>query len=264
MPEGDTVFLTGRRLHEALAGKTVLRADLRHPRLSTVDLSGREVREVATVGKHILTRFSGDLTLRSHLRMDGSWHLYRPGEKWKRPGFQARVLLEVPDRVAVGFNLHDLDLVPTDQEDTLVGHLGPDLLGEWTPEAEAEAVRRLTAQPDQEIGQALLDQRIMAGVGNVYKCEVCFLIGASPWAKVSGVDTVQAVRLSRKLLLANAKTPFRNTTGFMGRGKESWVYGRAGRPCFRCGTKVRLADQGDGVQERPTYWCPSCQPGPIA
>lgn len=264
MPEGDTVFLTGRRLHEALAGKTLLRAELRHPRLSTVDLAGRDVREVATVGKHILTRFSGDLTLRSHLRMDGSWHLYRPGERWKRPGHQVRVLLEVPDRLAVGFALHDLELVPTDREDTLVGHLGPDLLGDWTPEAEAEAVRRLTAQHDQEIGQALLDQRVMAGVGNVYKCEVCFLLGASPWTEVSGVDAVKAVKLSRKLLLANANTAFRNTTGFMGRGKESWVYERAGRPCLRCGTKIRVAGQGPGVQERPTYWCPRCQPGPIA
>ncbi|MEU7529857.1 DNA-formamidopyrimidine glycosylase family protein [Saccharothrix sp. NPDC042600] len=264
MPEGDTVFLTGRRLNEALAGKTLLRAELRHPRLSTVDLAGREVREVATVGKHILTRFSGDLTLRSHLRMDGSWHLYRPGERWKRPGHQVRVLLEVPERFAVGFNLHDLELVPTDREDTLVGHLGPDLLGDWTPEAEAEAVRRLTAQPDQEIGQALLDQRIMAGVGNVYKCEVCFLMGASPWSKVSDVDAVKAVKLSRKVLLANANTVFRNTTGLMGRGKESWVYERAGRPCFRCGTKIRAAGQGPGVQERPTFWCPRCQPGPIA
>ncbi|MBW4720136.1 Fpg/Nei family DNA glycosylase [Saccharothrix obliqua] len=264
MPEGDTVFLTGRRLDEALAGRTLLRADLRHPRWAEVDLTGRDVVGVATVGKHILTRFSGDLTLRSHLRMDGSWHLYRPGDRWRRPAHQARVVLEVADRQAVGFALHDLELVPTGEEARLVGHLGPDLLGAWSPADVAEAVARLTADPGREIGLALLDQRVVAGVGNVYKSEVCFLLGASPWTPVSGVDGARAIALSRKLLLANASRPVRNTTGMVGRGRESWVYGRAGRPCFRCGTRVRVAGQGGGVQERPTYWCPTCQPGPIA
>ncbi len=264
MPEGDTVFLTGRRLDEALAGRTLLRAELRHPRLSTVDLTGRDVLAVATVGKHILTRFSGDLTLHSHLRMDGSWHLYRPGDKWRRPPNQARVLLEVPDRQAVGFNLHDLELVSTSSESELVGHLGPDLLGQWAPADEAEAVRRLTTDPGREIGLALLDQRVLAGVGNVYKSEVCFLLGVSPWTPVSGVDGAEAVRLARKLLLANARRPVRNTTGLVGRGREAWVYERAGRPCLRCGTRIRAAGQGAGVQERTSYWCPRCQPGPIA
>ncbi|WP_433263780.1 DNA-formamidopyrimidine glycosylase family protein [Actinosynnema sp. CS-041913] len=264
MPEGDTVFLAGRRLDEALAGRTLLRAELRHPRLATVDLAGRDVLGVVTVGKHILTRFSGDLSLHSHLRMDGSWHLYRPGDRWRRPGHQARVLLEVPDRVAVGFALHDLELVPTGEEARLVGHLGPDLLGPWTAEDEAEAVVRLTADPEREIGLALLDQRVMAGVGNVYKSEVCFLLGASPWTPVSGVDGARAVRLARKLLLTNAHRPNRNTTGLIGRGQESWVYGRAGKPCRRCGTRVRVDMQGPDAQERSSYWCPRCQPGPIA
>ncbi|CCH34173.1 DNA-formamidopyrimidine glycosylase family protein [Actinosynnema sp. NPDC047251] len=264
MPEGDTVYLTGRRLDEALAGRTLVRTDFRHPRLATVDLAGRDVVGVATVGKHILTRFSGDLTLRSHLRMDGSWHLYRPGDRWKRPGHQARVVLEVPDRLAVGFALHDLELVPTGEESRLVGHLGPDLLGPWTAQDEAEAVARLTADPEREVGLALLDQRVLAGVGNVYKSEVCFLLGVSPWTPVSGVDGARAVALSRKLLLANALRPVRNTTGLIGRGRESWVYERAGRPCLRCGTRVRVAEQGEGVQERTSYWCPRCQPGPIA
>jgi endonuclease VIII len=264
LPEGDTVFLTGERLDDALAGRTLLRADLRHPRFATVDLSGREVVAVRTVGKHILTRLSGDLTLRSHLRMDGSWHLYRPGDKWRRPGFQARVVLEVPDRVAVGFLLHDLELVPTDEESRLVGHLGPDLLGDWTPEAEAEAVARLTAGPARELGEALLDQRVMAGVGNVYKSELAFLLGVSPWTPVSDVDAVRTVKLARKLLLANARRPIRNTTGAMGRGQDLWVYGRSGRPCFKCRTRIRVNGQGPGVEERSSYWCPRCQPGPIA
>jgi len=264
VPEGDTVFLTGRRLDEALAGRRLVRADLRHPRLATADLAGRDVLGVATVGKHILTRFSGDLTLRSHLRMDGSWHLYRPGERWRRPGHQVRAVLEVPDRLAVGFALHDLELAPTAEEPRLVGHLGPDLLGGWTAEDEAEAIARLAADPEREIGLALLDQRVLAGVGNVYKSEVCFLLGVSPWAPVAGVDPAAAVRLSRKLLLANAHRPHRTTTGDSGRGRELWVYERAGRPCRRCGTRVRVAGQGPGVQERTSYWCPRCQPGPIA
>lgn len=165
MPEGDTVFLTGHRLDEALAGKTLLRGELRHPQLSTHDLAGRTVLGVASVGKHLFTRFSGNLSLHSHLRMDGSWHLYRPGEKWRRPAHQARAVFAVADRAAIGFALHDLELLPTEREDRLVGHLGPDLLAaDWSEVHEAEAVRRLAADPRRELGPALLDQRVMAGV----------------------------------------------------------------------------------------------------
>ncbi|GGP48681.1 DNA-formamidopyrimidine glycosylase family protein [Saccharothrix coeruleofusca] len=265
MPEGDTVFLAGHRLDDALAGKTLLRGELRHPRLATADLSGRAVLGVRSVGKHLFTRFSGGLSLHSHFRMDGAWHLYRPGEKWRRPGHQVRAVLAVPDRVAVGFALHDLELLPTEQEDRLVGHLGPDLLAEdWSDAHEAEAVRRLTADPDRELGLALLDQRVVAGVGNLYKAEVCFLLRVSPWSPVSAVDPREAVRLSRKLLLANAWRPEQSTTGVLARGRQHWVFERTGKPCLRCGTRVRVGGQGEGVLERVAYWCPKCQPGPIA
>ncbi|MGM1058058.1 DNA-formamidopyrimidine glycosylase family protein [Saccharothrix sp. Mg75] len=265
MPEGDTVFLAGRRLDEALSGRTLLRGELRHPRWAAVDLTGREVLGVRSVGKHLFTRFSGDLSLHSHFRMDGAWHLYRPGEKWKRPGHQVRALLEVPDRVVVGFSLHDLELLPTGEEERLVGHLGPDLLGDgWDEVAEDEAARRLSADPDRELGVALLDQRVLAGVGNLYKAEVCFLLKVSPWSPVSAVDPLGAVRLSRRLLLANAWRPEQSTTGSLARGRQHWVFERTGKPCFRCGARVRVGGQGEGVYERPAYWCPRCQPGPIA
>ncbi|HEY2763858.1 MAG TPA: DNA-formamidopyrimidine glycosylase family protein, partial [Pseudonocardiaceae bacterium] len=164
MPEGDTVWLTGRRLGAALAGGTLVRGELRHPRLATTNLTGTAVREVVSVGKHLLTRLGDGRSLHTHLRMDGAWHLYRPGQRWRGPDHQVRAILAVPDRVAVGFRLHDMALVPSDQEHRLIGHLGPDLLGPgWGPEPESEAVRRLTAQPDRELGLTLLDQTVLAG-----------------------------------------------------------------------------------------------------
>ncbi|PRY42509.1 DNA-formamidopyrimidine glycosylase family protein [Umezawaea tangerina] len=263
MPEGDTVFLAGHRLDEALAGKTLLRAELRHPRLVTNDLTGRTVLGVRSVGKHLLTRFSGDLSLHSHFRMDGAWHLYRPGQKWQRPAHQVRAILEVDDRFAIGFALHDLELVPTSQEDRLVGHLGPDLLApDWSDAHAAEAARALAAAPDRQLGPALLDQRVMAGVGNLYKAEVCFLLHVSPWAPVSAVDPAEAVRLARKLLLANAWHPEQSTTGQLGRGRQHWVFERGGKPCRRCGTRIKVATQGDDHTARLSYWCPRCQPTP--
>ncbi|GAA3840302.1 endonuclease VIII [Saccharothrix violaceirubra] len=265
MPEGDTVFLAGHRLNEALAGRTLVRGELRHPRWATADLGGREVSEVRSVGKHLFTRFSDGLSLHSHFRMDGAWHLYRPGERWKRPVHQVRALLEIVDRVVVGFALHDLELLPTAHEDRIVGHLGPDLLAEgWSDAHETEAVARLVTEPDRELGLALLDQRVVAGIGNLYKAEVCFLLGVSPWSAVRTVDARDAVRLSRKLLLANAWHPEQTTTGLSVRGRQHWVFERQGRPCLRCGTRVRVSGQGAGVRERPAYWCPRCQPGPIA
>jgi endonuclease-8 len=269
VPEGDTVYLTAKRLDAGLAGGRLVRGELRHPRLIEHDLAGRTVLGVHSVGKHLFTRFeaapAGSATsLHSHLRLDGSWHLYRPGQRWRGPAHQARATLATADRVAVGFRLHDMALLPTADEHRLVDHLGPDLLDpEWTDQKAAEAVRRLTAEPDAELGLALLDQRIMAGIGNLYRCEICFLLGVSPRAPVSAVaDPGEAVALARSLLLRNADRPEQSTTGELGRGREHWVYRRTGRPCRRCGTKVRSAAQGDGVYARWVYYCPVCQPGP--
>lgn len=256
------MYLTGRRLHAALAGHALVRGELRHPRLVEHDLAGRTVTEVRSVGKHLFTRLDDGRSLHSHLRMDGAWHLYRPGVRWQRPAHAARAVLATAERTAVGFALHDLELLPTAQEDRLVGHLGPDLLDpRWGDTHAAEALRRLTARGDHEIGQVLLEQRVMAGVGNLYRCEVCFLLGVSPWRRVRDLpDPVAAVALSRRLLLRNADRPQQSTTGELARGRQHWVFERAGRPCLRCGSRIRSGEQGDGVYARIVYWCPRCQP----
>ena len=164
MPEGDTVYLAGKRLRAALAGQRLVRGELRHPRLVEHDLAGLTVIDVVTVGKHLFTRFDDGRSLHSHFRMDGSWHLYRPGMAWRRPAHEARAVLATEERVAVGFALHDLELLPTAEEQRLVGHLGPDLLDpEWSDAHAAEALRRLTARGASEIGLVLLEQRVMAG-----------------------------------------------------------------------------------------------------
>lgn len=263
MPEGDTVFLTGRMLDRALAGRTLSRTDFRHPALATTDLTGRTVLGVGTVGKHLFTRFSGELSLHSHLKMDGSWEVYPAGARWRHPAHQVRVILADADLQAVGFRLHDLELLPTGEEPRLVGHLGPDLLDpQWTDEQAAPAAGALAADPARELGLALLDQRVMAGVGNLYKCEICFLLGVTPWVPVSEVDPVKAVALARKLLRANAWRHEQSTTGDTRRGRRTWVYERGRQGCFRCGGRVMVGTQGQDVQRRPTWYCPHCQRGP--
>jgi endonuclease VIII len=264
VPEGDTVYLAARRLHAALAGHRLRRGELRHPRWVDHDLAGTTVLAAASVGKHLFIRIDSGLSLHSHLRMDGSWHLYPPGARWQRAAHHARAVLDTGERTAVGFRLHDLELLPTGEEHRLVGHLGPDLLDpDWGERHAAEALRRLTADPDAELGLALLDQRVLAGVGNIYKTEVCFLLGVSPWLPVGQLDDPErAVTLSRRLLLRNADRPEQSTTGELGRGRQHWVYQRTGQPCRRCGTRVRTGEQGDGVYARVASYCPRCQPGP--
>src|SRR5262245_65142105 len=257
MPEGDTVWNTARMLDSALGGAVIRHSDFRVPSLATADLSGWRVRGCVSRGKHLLLRLSGPgdgraMTLHSHLRMDGSWRMYSPGEAWRgRPAHLIRVVLRTLTTVAVGYHLHDLALVPTAEEDTLVGHLGPDLLGPadqpggWDA---AEAVRRLRAQPDATIAEALLDQRNMAGIGNLYKAELLFLRGIHPWTPVGKVDDLDSVvDLAHRLLVANRGRWTQATTGSLRRGEEVYVYGRAGSPCRRCGTLVRRETQGDRI-----------------
>lgn len=268
MPEGDTVWLTARRLDAALGGGTLTRTDFRVPQLATTDLTGREVLGVVSRGKHLLLRVAGragdrdpgGLTLHTHLRMDGSWHLYRPGTPWRGgPDHQVRVVLATADWHAVGYRLPVVELVPTAAEDAVVGHLGPDLLD---PDADlAEAVRRLLAQPEREIGVALLDQRDLAGIGNLYKAETLFLRRVNPWTPVAEVgDLAELVALAQRLLHANREHARQVTTGDDRRGREHWVFERAGRACRRCGTRIRVAEQGVAPRQRLTYWCPGCQP----
>ncbi|GGO91561.1 Fpg/Nei family DNA glycosylase [Wenjunlia tyrosinilytica] len=262
MPEGDTIWLTARRLHEALAGRALTTADLRVPKLATVELAGRRVEEVVSRGKHLLARVEGGLTLHSHLRMDGSWHVYSGGQRWQGgPQWQIRAVLGNDERTAVGYRLPVLDLLRTDEEEDTVGHLGPDLLGpDWDP---AEALRRLLCDPGRTMGEALLDQRNLAGVGNVYKSELCFLRGVTPWTSVGEVPGLERVIvLAQRLLEANRSRVGHVTTGDTRPGRRNWVYGRAGRPCRRCGTRILGADQGEHADARITFWCPRCQSGP--
>ena len=258
MPEGDTVWLTARRLHEALAGRVLTRSDVRVPRYATTDLSGRVVTGVVARGKHLLTRVADGVTVHTHLRMDGAWRV-RPAADRITPSHRIRLILANDTWQAVGYQLGIVEILPTARESTVVGHLGPDLLGpDWDP---AEAARRLASQPARPVGEALLDQRNLAGVGNIFATEVLFLRGLSPWRPVSAVDDLHAVvELAQRLLDANKERDGAVvTTGSTRRGEGTWVYGRAGQPCRRCGTMIGRAEQGNPGEERVRSWCPHCQ-----
>ncbi|GAA0665160.1 Fpg/Nei family DNA glycosylase [Kitasatospora atroaurantiaca] len=259
MPEGDSVFRVSALLHEALAGQVLTSADLRVPAHATADLTGRRVLEVVPRGKHLLTRFDGGLTLHTHLRMDGRWELYRPGERWSGgPSHQIRAILGTGDRTAVGYRLPVVELLRTADEPNAVGHLGPDLLGpDWSI---AEALRRIGAQPERPLAEALLDQRNLAGIGNVYANELCFMAGLTPWTPVGTVTTLERLLArAHQLLDANKLRHGHVTTGNTQPGRQNWVYGRARRACLRCGTPVRTAPHD---RDRPAFWCPNCQRGP--
>lgn len=268
VPEGDTVWNTAHALRRELTGQPLTASDFRVPSLATVDLAGWAVAESTSRGKHLLLRLASPhgirRTLHSHLRMDGAWRTYRPGAPWTGgPAHTVRVALHTERAVAVGYYLHDLTLVPTEQEHALVGHLGPDLLGsDWDP---AEAVRRLGAHPDTAIAEALLDQRNLAGIGNLYKCEVLYLRGVWPWTPVRDVpDLTATVVLAQRLLAANRGRWVQSTTGSLRKHEATYVYGRRNLPCRRCGTMVSKAMPVSKAEpgERITYWCPTCQPQP--
>jgi endonuclease-8 len=259
MPEGDAVWRTARRLHQALAGRVLLRSDFRVPRFAATDLAGQRVTGAVSAGKHLLIRTGAGVTVHTRLGMDGSFAI-RPAGGRPPGSHQVRLVLLNESWLAAGYLLPEVAVLPTGAEDSVIGHLGPDLLGPgWDA---AEAARRLAAQPAAAVGEALLDQRNLAGIGNIYKAEVLFLRGISPWRPVGEVADLPAlVTLAQRLLAANAARggPI-VTTGIARRGQELWVYGRAGRPCRRCGTPVRSAEQGADTRERITYWCPHCQP----
>jgi endonuclease-8 len=257
VPEGDTVYQAAKRLSAALDGTVLTRCDIRVPAFATVDLTGETVRQTVSRGKHLLMRV-GEYTLHSHLKMEGVWQLYRPGERWRKPEFKARAILANDETTAVGFELGLFEVLRTADEERVVGYLGPDLLGpDWDP---ALAVANLRRAPEREIGLALLDQRNLAGLGNVYRAELCFLRGVLPTTPVGEVaDLERMVTLARKVIDANKDRVSRTTTGNL-RGDLAWVYGREGRPCLRCGTRVLRGELGDSpLQLRDTYWCPNCQ-----
>jgi len=267
VPEGNTVWLTAQSLQRALAGHQLTAVDVRigayDPAVST-DLVGRRVLDVVARGKHLLVRFEGDITLHSHLRMDGAWRVHPADWVVKDARDAVRAVLTTATATAVGYRVHDVALVRTADEATLVGHLGPDLLGpDWDA---ATVIGRLRKQPRRPIGIALVDQRNLAGAGNIYKCESCFLAGVSPWTPVGDVPDLGAlVDIVHRLLTANRDRYRHVTTGDPRPGHSTWVFDRARRPCRRCGTPIGSAWQDD--EERPerrriTYWCRHCQPGP--
>ena len=258
MPEGDTVWKTAQLQHAALAGLVLEKTDFRVPRFATVDLSGETVHEVVSRGKHLFHRV-GEFSIHSHLKMEGAWRAYGPGEKWTKPSHTARVILDAVGVQSVGFELGTLEVIKTVDEAEVVAHLGPDLLGpDWDAD---EAARRLAADPDVSIYVALLDQRNLAGVGNVYANEISFLRGLLPTRSVGETpDLPLVVDLAERMLQANKQRWTRSTTGDLRPGQTSWVYGRKGRPCRRCGTRLLGGELGrlEG-QERVVTWCPRCQ-----
>ena len=266
MPEGDTVYRAARLLDRALSGRQLSRTDFRVPQHATADLAGGTVVSTVSRGKHLLTRIVGPAdddvwTLHTHLKMEGAWRVVRDGERWKRPAHQARVVLTVPGAQAVGFSLGVVELLPTADEHTVVGHLGPDLLGpDWN---EALALERLVSEPDRTLVEALLDQRNLAGIGNMYAAELCFVSGVHPATPVGEVAALpRLVRRAKQMLELNKERATQTTTGNL--REPMWVYRRDRAACRRCGTPVRVAMRGPAERERASYWCPRCQPDPSA
>jgi endonuclease VIII len=255
MPEGDTVHLAATRLDRALRDEVLVRTDFRVPRLATTDLSGTRVLDVQARGKHLLFHLDDGITLHTHFRMDGEWHLYPRGRRPRGRSHEVRAVLETEPMLAVGYRLPVVELLRTSDEGPLLAHLGPDVLGaDWDPD---EVLRRLRREPERPVGEALIDQRNLAGLGNVFKCEICFLAGLNPTAPIRAVPDLEGVvQLAKRLAEANRATGNQVTTGIARRGWGRWVYGRRAEPCRRCGTAIRKSEAGGRV----TYWCPTCQP----
>jgi len=275
LPEGDTIFRAARALNKALAGATVTAFETGYAQLASAHdnapVTGRIVDKVEARGKWLLIHFSGDLVLVTHMLMSGSWHIYRPGERWNRPRAQMRAVIRTAQYEAVAFAVPvaQFHTARSLERNTAIPKLGPDLLNEGFAENEAKA--RIRARTDVEIGNVLLDQKVMAGIGNVFKSEICFVCGVHPFRLVSSLTDREIdclVDSARKLMAANITegsgdqivtyTGLRRTTGRSDPSARVWVYRRKGEECRRCGTIIETRRQGPGA--RSTYWCPRCQP----
>ena len=279
MPEGDTILRAAQALHRALAGHAVTRFDSVYPALTRIaedcPIVGRTIESVTARGKHLLMTFSGDLILRTHMRMNGSWHLYRPGVRWQRPARDMRVLVATGDAVAVGFNVPVAELLSRRdlERHEQLRSLGPDLLAgaasgyRYDVDA-AEIVRRMREHGGEPIAEVLLNQRVVAGIGNVFKSEILFAAGVPPFTAVDALSDDQLTRIvgiARDQMAASVLGRARTLTPAIGRrttrsldpGARLWVYGRSGQPCRRCG--VTIVSKKTGIDARLTYWCPNCQ-----
>ena len=268
MPEGDTIYRAARTLHRALALQPVTSFRSVYPALTRVELTGQTIGAVSARGKHLLMTFSGGLTLHTHMRMHGSWHIYRPGERWRLPSRDMRIAIETPRAVAVAFNVPVAALLTAREMAThpVLAHLGPDLLD---PAFDLQAARSRIRASAVSLEETLLDQRVVAGIGNVFKSEVLFVSGLNPLVPAASIDDARVdtlLSIGRKMLAVNVLPEGdrlsagygRRTTGRLNPAERLWVYGRGGQPCWKCGTPIRAAKTGPDA--RLTYWCPICQP----
>ena len=245
MPEGDTIHRTAATLQKALAGKVVTRYETMLPKIEAA-LRGRTIERVVAAGKHLVIDFSGDLHLRTHMRMNGSWHIYRPGERWWRPRRDMRIVIETADFVAVGFNIPVAEMLSGRELERALHEQGPDLLADFDVE---EAIRRAREHGDEQIADVLLNQRVAAGIGNIWKSESLFACGINPFRKVKDIDDLGKLFLAARALLEQSAA---------GQRARLNVYSRGGQPCRKCGTPIESRKQG--LDARLTYWCPRCQP----
>ena len=279
MPEGDTIYRSARALAKVLTGKAVTRFDTAYAQLASVNddrpVLGRVIEKVEANGKWLLMHLSGDLILVTHMLMSGSWHIYKTGEKWWSPRKAMRVLLEVEGWQAVAFNVPVAEFHTADTlaRKSNIPKLGPDLLKDsYTAESGVQALQqRAASHPDDEIANVLLNQRVLAGLGNVYKSEVCFAARVHPFRQMSTItadEMLQMADVSQRYMKANVLdgsgdgiitySGNRRTTNNANEKNRLWVYGRRGQECRRCGALVEMRKQGPGA--RSTYWCPGCQP----
>jgi endonuclease VIII len=245
LPEGDTIFRTAATLQKALAGKVVTRYETMLPKIDG-PLRGRTIERIVAAGKHLVIDFSGDLHLRTHMRMNGAWHVYRPGERWRRPRRDMRIVIETADFVAVGFNIPVAELVTGRELQRALHAQGPDILADFDV---AEAVRRAREHGEEEIADVLLNQRVAAGIGNIWKSESLFARGINPFQKVNDIDDLEKLFLTARALLRQSAA---------GQRPRLSVYSRGGQPCRKCGTPIE--SRKHGLDARLTYWCPRCQP----
>ncbi len=257
MPEGDTIRRLAERITTRFGGQRCQRSITRDPRLTHADFAGAVLTGADAVGKHLLVRFDDGRTLFAHLRLTGSFVVGPPA---REPAWRRRVELWMETGRLTGLDVPMLGVVPTAEEDRIVGHLGPDLCGAVPPDVD-EVTDRLRRDPDEPLAAALLDQRNVAGFGNLYAVELPFIVGLSPSQPIGGVGALEAlVGIGTAVIRTNAARGPQNTTGRRLRESDHWIYGRRGRPCPLCGAKLDGWDERDSPWRRVTTWCPECQP----